>query len=156
MEIRLATPDEADSACAVLHRSIKQLCIADHKNDPAILDGWLQNKNPENVRSWIENPKQRVLVAVVGSGICGVGAASSEGEITLNYVSPDARFRGVSTALLKSLESYLLDCGNAVSSLTSTQTAHRFYLDLGYEDNGPARPWRGGSLVYSMRKALSI
>jgi ribosomal protein S18 acetylase RimI-like enzyme len=125
MEVRPATLDDVDSICTVLRRSIEVLCTADHKNDRGILDGWLRNMTPQDVRSWIENPKQRVLVAVENSHIYGVGAASSEGEITLNYVSPDARFRGVSKALLQGLERYLFDCGNTISSLISSQTAHR-------------------------------
>lgn len=43
-------------------------------------------------------------MAVEGGMILGVGAVTDKGEITLNYVSPDARFRGVSRALLGALE----------------------------------------------------
>ena len=41
MEIRDAMPDDAIAGCDVLKRSIAELCIADHKNDPAILARWL-------------------------------------------------------------------------------------------------------------------
>jgi GNAT superfamily N-acetyltransferase len=103
---------------------------------------------------WTANPNQRLLVALDNGRICGVAAAFSNGEITLNYVSPDARFRGVSKALLFALEEYLVGCDAAAGTLTSTQTAHRFYLSCVYKDDAPAKPWRGGNFVFSMRKAL--
>lgn len=77
--------------------------------------------------------------------IVGVGAASAAGEILLNYVSPDARFRGVSKAILLHLESYVLAQGNRKSFLSSTRTAHPFYLAVGYEDAGEPELWAGMS-----------
>ena len=153
IEVRDAVHDDAEAMCVVLRRSIKELCASNHKDDPETLDAWLSNKTPENVRSWIDSPDQRVLVAVDGDEICGVGAAAANGEILLNYVSPDARFRGVSKALLAQLEEHLRVSGLTAASLTSTQTAHRFYLGAGYEDDGPPNTWRGGE-VYQMRKVL--
>ena len=64
------------------------------------------------MRSWIADPDSYVVVATEGAAIIGVGAITSSGEITLNYVSPDARFRGVSKAILKQLEARALDLGN--------------------------------------------
>lgn len=153
IEVRDAVHDDAEAMCVVLRRSIQELCVLDHKDDPETLDGWLSNKTPENVRSWIDSPDQRVFVAVDGEEICGVGATAASGEILLNYVSPDARFRGVSKSLLARLEEHLRVSGLTAASLTSTQTAHRFYLGAGYEDDGPPKMWRGGE-VYQMRKAL--
>jgi len=37
MEIRDAVPSDARAACEVLRRSITELCVADHRNEPAIL-----------------------------------------------------------------------------------------------------------------------
>ncbi len=42
------------------------------------------------------------------------------GEITLNYVSPDARFRGVSHALLAALERRAAERGSDACTLTGT------------------------------------
>ena len=152
--VRDAVHDDAEAMCVVLRRSISELCVPDHNGDREKLDAWVSNKTPENVRSWIDRPDQRVLVAVDGSAICGVGAAAANGEILLNYVSPDARFRGVSKTLLARLEEHLRTNGVTTATLTSTQTAHRFYLGAGYEDDGPPKTWRGGE-VYQMRKALA-
>jgi GNAT superfamily N-acetyltransferase len=104
MHIRDAVPEDAPAACEVVRRSISELCSADHHNDPVILGRWLANKTPEIVASWIVKPANPVLVAVESGSILAVGAVTDAGEITLNYVSPDARFRGVSRALLIALE----------------------------------------------------
>ena len=61
-----------------------------------VLDLWLANKTPRNVRKWII--ESQVFVAVEDGVILGVAAIDNWGEITLNYVSPDARFREVSKA----------------------------------------------------------
>ena len=52
-----------------------------------------RNKTLEIVGSWIIKPGNSVLVAFADESIVGVGAVTDAGEITLNYVSPDARFR---------------------------------------------------------------
>jgi hypothetical protein len=52
------------------------------------------NKTPEIVGSWIIKPDNSVLLAVDDDSILAVGSVTDAGEITLNYVSPDARFRG--------------------------------------------------------------
>jgi hypothetical protein len=101
MKIRDAVPGDADAACAVLRRSIAELCAADHHDDAVIMDRWLANKTQEIVASWIGKPDHSMLVAVEGAEILAVGAVTNGGEITLNYVSPDARFRGVSRAMLR-------------------------------------------------------
>jgi hypothetical protein len=94
MIIRDATEEDALAACAVMRRSIAELCVADHRNDPAILERWLSNKTPEIFRSWI-GPCNSLLVAVEGSAILAVGRITDAGEITLNCVFSGARFRGV-------------------------------------------------------------
>ncbi|MBA8878261.1 GNAT family N-acetyltransferase [Phyllobacterium myrsinacearum] len=138
MKIRAAIPDDKVQICNVLCRSIEELCIADHAGNRAVLDPWLANKTPENVLKWMNNPNGQLLVAVDGDTILGVGFGSASGEIMLNYVSPGARFRGVSKALLQSLENYAVQQGARQSTLTSTRTAHRFYETCGYRNNGAA------------------
>src|SRR5437879_42061 len=95
MEIRDAVAADAPEACEVLRRSVIELCTLDHHNDQAILEAWLANKTPEIVSSWIARPDNSVLLAVEGDSVLSVGAVSDAGEILLNYVSPEARFRGV-------------------------------------------------------------
>ena len=95
MEIRDAVAGDANEACAVLRRSIVELCAADHENDLEILARWLDNKTPDNVAAWIVRPDASMLVTVEGGTMVAVGMVTDGGDILLNYVSPDARFRGV-------------------------------------------------------------
>ena len=138
MEIRDATSEDAEAACRVLRRSITELCTADHRGDVAVLDLWLRNKTPDNFKTWIAHRANSVLVAVERDVIIGVAAVSGKGEIMLNYVSPDARFRGVSRALLRALEDRATQRGNLRCTLTSTGTARRFYSASGYADDRSA------------------
>jgi GNAT superfamily N-acetyltransferase len=142
MEVRLAEAGDAEQACSVLRRSIRELCIEDHRNDEASLRGWLANKTPAQVLAWINSPGGHVLVASEGEAIAGVASAAANGEILLNYVSPDFRFRGVSKALVSALETYLRTQGCRRAFLSSTQTAHAFYRGMGYRDAGPSEAWR--------------
>jgi hypothetical protein len=43
-EIRDAVLEDALAGCVVMRRSIAELCVADHKNDPLIVARWLGNK----------------------------------------------------------------------------------------------------------------
>jgi GNAT superfamily N-acetyltransferase len=153
MIVRDAVPDDAAAACQVMRRSIAELCAADHGDDPAIVERWLSNKKPEIFRSWIA-AGNTLLVAVENENILGVGCVTDAGEITLNYVSPDARFRGVSRALLAALEERARRRGNARCTLASTETARRFYIERGYLDDGPADRKFGATSGHPMSKQL--
>jgi GNAT superfamily N-acetyltransferase len=155
MLIREARTEDAVEACHVVRRSITELCLADHQDDPAILEKWLANKTPANVRSWIARPDAHMFVATNGKAIVGVAAVTTSGEVTLNYVSPDARFRGVSKALLKRLEAKATELGNERCVLTSTDTARAFYLSAGYEEQGFPMTGFFTSLSRRMAKQLS-
>jgi GNAT superfamily N-acetyltransferase len=118
-----------------------------------VLDRWLGNKTPEIFRSWIK-PGNSLRVVVENGEILAVGCVTDAGEITLNYVSPDARFRGASTALLANLENRATERGNEVCTLESTETARRFYLARGYSERGPASSKFGTTSGYPMSKRL--
>ena len=154
MKIREAVPQDATSACTVIRRSIVELCAADHRNDPAILGRSLENKTPGQVASWIAKPGNSVLVAAEGNEILAVGAVTDQGEITLNYVSPEVRFRGVSRAMLARLEARAIERGNDRCSLFSTETALRFYRAAGYVQEGRPHGKFGTSSSYPMSKSL--
>jgi GNAT superfamily N-acetyltransferase len=155
VEIRPARPKEAEAVCDVLRRSITELCLADHGGDAAALEDWLANKTPENVRTWIGRPRQRLLVAVLDGRIAGCACATESGAVVLNYVLPDFRFRGVSKALLAALEDYLAEAGNTASVLNSTATAVRFYREAGYVEAGPHGIPQGEDGERRMHKVLS-
>ena len=156
MRIRKAREEDAEAACVVLRRSITELCRDDYRGDAPTLAAWLANKTPENVRAWIGEPNSHVLVADDNGTILGVAAIQSTGRISLNYVSPDARFRGVSKALMRALEAKASELGLATCTLESTETARRFYLSMGYSEAGPSIPGFGVGICYPMTKALPL
>jgi hypothetical protein len=154
--IRDARDDDAEAAARLMRRSIRELCTADHHCKPAVVRPWLANKRPDIFREWLAWPPNIVLVAEGEDGrLLGVGGGTHEGEITLNYVGPDARFTGVSMALVAELERRLLALGVHECHLTSTQTAHRFYLARGYRDIGGLEPTFGGMSAQPMMKTLA-
>ena len=153
ISVRRARADDAREAAAVLRASISALCVADHGNDPEILAGWLMNKTTGSVRNWIEGPGGFVVAEEHGR-IVGVGAAVPPGEIALNYVLPQARFRGVSKVVLSALEVHLREQGQTRATLTSTRTAHRFYRAMGYVDAAEPQV-EGGLAAHRMSKDLA-
>jgi GNAT superfamily N-acetyltransferase len=131
MQVRRAKPEDAIAACDVLRRSITELCEADHRNERAFLARWLANKTPENVLSWITTG-----VAEEAGEIVGVAGVSNTGYITLNYVAPWARFKGVSKALLSAVERRAMELGCTMCTLKSTKMAEPFYRAAGYRQHG--------------------
>src|SRR6202030_4870300 len=87
--------------------------------------------------------------------ILAVGAVTDLGEITLNYVSPEARFRGVSRAVLGALEARAAERGNTRCTLISTETARRFYRAAGYVEDGPPQGKFGTVGSYPMTKRVA-
>lgn len=154
--IRPARIEDAEAACDAIRRSIIELCEQDHGGDPAALEQWLANKTPEIVRTWITaNPLGVFAAAREDTAILALGAILPNGEIVLNYVAPEGRFRGISKAMMAALERRARDLGHGACALTSTATAHRFYHALGYADAGPPVPSFGNKLAYPMRRSLT-
>lgn len=94
---------------------------------------------------WVNRNDATVLVAEHAGVLAGVGMVDASGEILLNYVHPDARFKGISKALLLALENRARACGADTCIVESTRTARQFYEDRGY------RAAADGSLVLSKR-----
>jgi GNAT superfamily N-acetyltransferase len=154
MKVRTAVREDAIELCKVVRMSIEKLCVADHQGDKAILDRWLANKTPETVARWFTNPDNINLVAVDDSDVnLAAGCVRRDGTVVLNYVSPKARFRGVSNALLATLEDAARSEGNTWCALESTKTAHRFYQERGYSDVGEPGV-KFGLTTSPMRKRL--
>ena len=152
MQIREACIEDAEQACHVVRRSITELCHADHRGDAPTLALWLANKTPEKMRRWID--AHHGFVAAEGAAILGVGIITSLGEIILNYVSPDARFRGISKALVARLEARARVLGIGTVTLQSSATALRFYVSAGYKPLGPPTKGFGVTLCHPMAKDL--
>jgi GNAT superfamily N-acetyltransferase len=136
LSVRRATIDDADAACACLRRSIVECCALDHRGDPAILDAWLRNKTPENVKEWFGAPDAHAVVAELAGEVQGVAMLTGNGTVALCYLLPEARFRGTGRAMLAALEQEAKRRGVSEIVLHSTRTAHEFYLRNGYSDTG--------------------
>ncbi len=105
------------------------------------------------MRRWIE--QNHVFVATEGGAVVGVGAISNSGEILLNYVSPDFRFRGISKALVRRLEARASELAVETVTLLSSETARQFYLASGYCENGRPTKGFGMTLAQPMTKRLA-
>lgn len=136
IQIRQATEADAVGAIATLRCSITELCVPDHGSNPALVGEWLSNKTVDSWRNWIEREDGEVIVAEQDGKIVGVGMTTLSGEILLNYVHPGARFKGVSKAILASLEEALKSRGVQCCRLESTITAQRFYESRGFRSKG--------------------
>lgn len=152
LQVRKAGISDSAACSAVLCSSIRELCTADHNGNEQIIDCWLDNKTPETLRNWIQNSESIIYVAEVEGHVVAVGGVRGS-EIALNYVLPCYRGLGVSTAMLRELESVLLDLGFRNIQLTSTATAHDFYRKAGWVDSGePVESF--GILGFPMKKTI--
>jgi GNAT superfamily N-acetyltransferase len=137
--IRKAAPEDAEAACAVLVRSIKEICAPYYENDEEILAQWLENKTPANVRQWIDSDGSHCVVAVNLHGQV-LGFSSMYGaEIRLNYVLPEALHQGIGKAMLKALEAQAIASGIDHIRVLSSIPARTFYERNGYVSNGAPR-----------------
>ena len=64
MRIRHAEPKDSLEICAVVRRSITELCVVDHRGLDEILSPWLANKTPKNVVRWITAPSQLAPIVI--------------------------------------------------------------------------------------------
>lgn len=124
------------AASTTLIASIADLCAADHGNDPDVIRAWTANKTSMAIRRWIGSPRTVLVLADIEGACAGVGGLSTAGEVLLNYVHPNHRFRGVSRAILGDLERRLVGFGHAEARLTSTATALPFYRNAGWRETG--------------------
>ena len=152
--VRPATEADVPDMSRVLIASIVELCDADHGHAPARLATWTANKTPEGVSAMLANPQLTLFVAEWEGRVAAVGAiVPAHGEVSLNYVDPAARFRGVSKALLATLEAELRRHGVVEAQLTSTATARAFYQGTGWAEAAAPVACMGGE-GHRMRKRL--
>jgi GNAT superfamily N-acetyltransferase len=136
--IRSYYPGDAEAVCNMLCRSITACCVEDHHNDPVRLQAWLNNKTPENIRTWFQASGAISAVAVSENKIVGCALCSISGEIMLCYLAPEALFIGLGKSLLAAIEQQAVAAGITQLFLGSTRTAREFYLRNGFSPSGPA------------------
>lgn len=149
--IRAPGPDDVPAMSRVLIASITQLCHADHEDNPVRIAEWTANKTPAGVAAMLAREGLTMVVAELDGQVVAVGATTADGEVALNYVAPEARFRGVSKALLAHMEADLAARGFDEARLRATRTARPFYDAQGWS---PDTMPDGASACFAMHKAL--
>jgi GNAT superfamily N-acetyltransferase len=134
--VRRARVEDAGPACTVLRRSITECCAEDHAGNTVVLDAWLQNKTEDNVREWFASTRAYAVVAEMNGELVGAALLGGNGSVALCYLVPEARFLGAGKAMLRALEVEATRRGQTEVTLSSTRTAHAFYLRNGYQDTG--------------------
>ncbi|SUD92298.1 GNAT family N-acetyltransferase [Psychrobacter phenylpyruvicus] len=123
--IEAAKEADAHQIAKVIQASIKS-CVTDHQNDPVAINQWLANKTESNIKHWIKHNSAWVFKQ--DSEVQGVILVSAEGEILLNYVTPDSQGQGIGRALLDRVKQQYQSRGITTLVSESTLTAKRFYL----------------------------
>jgi GNAT superfamily N-acetyltransferase len=134
--VRHAEAADAQAATTVLRHSITEICVADHQNDTATLERWLENKTPEQFLAWLAYDENYTVVAAAAREISGVGLLHRSGEVRLCYVRPEMQYRGIGTAILLDLEAHARVWQLKRLVLESTAGARGFYELYGYVSVG--------------------
>ena len=154
VRVRRAVRFDAAIACAIVRRSIEELCVEDHAGDESTLAAWLADKTRSNFEALIHSDRNIAVVAE-SAEIVGFALLNLNGTLARRYVSPSARFSGVGKAMLFDLEKRAAEAGIERITLKSTATARRFYSACGYEPDGGPGDGFGLSKGYPMSKRLT-
>jgi GNAT superfamily N-acetyltransferase len=123
-----------------VRRSISELCVDDHQGDRATIEAWLHNKTVANFAAWIASVEHVARIALDERGPQGFALLNRSGTVALLYVTPAARFHGVSKALLASVEHAAAELGLDELSLVSTSTAAALLHALRLRGSGRTAP----------------
>jgi len=124
-----------------------------HQGDVNVLEGWLRNKKAENLAIWIASTESYAVVAEDEGRIVGLAMLSAEGTVSLCYLVPEAHHRNIGKAMLVALEEEACRRGLREVSVSSTRTAHSFYLCNEFVDEGSSESTLGLDSL-RMRKAF--
>lgn len=150
MHIRAAQPEDAQAMAALRAASIRELCSADHHDDPAAIADWIGQ--PDKFVRLLERSDLHLVVAEIEGQLVGLGGVSGD-TVTLNYVHPDYRFRGVSKGLMQAVEALLKGAGTVTGRLASSVTAVRFYHSIGWVDAGAFDADTGQPMIKRLQSA---
>lgn len=140
MQVREATPEDADGIQTVHAEAIAELASADYTQEQ--IDAWLEPIESADYES-ITSSEYYYVVAENGEEIVGFGSVCSEtpdgyestveGEITGVYVHPSVAGEGVGTSMLSALETEAQAQNIRRLGLESSINAVPFYESHGYE-----------------------
>ncbi len=152
-DIRPARPGDAAAMARVFVAAIETK--ARDSYGPRERAAWAARGTPERFEAMLDDPRNRLFVAVSGERVAGV-AGLAGCELSLLYTAPDAPF-GCGAALLAAVEAVARTEGIAGLGVTASRNALPFYLRHGYAMVRLAtRPLPGGVAlpVCLMAKAL--
>jgi GNAT superfamily N-acetyltransferase len=141
--LRVAVAGDEQSVCELLRRSIAEGCAPDHHGHPGVLENWLSNKTPQNVRTWIGSPSNYMVVADDGQAIVGVALLNQAGKLALCYVDPATLRQGIGRALFAAVEAQALSWNISKVHLHSPTSATGFFVRLGFADGGKEKACYG-------------
>jgi GNAT superfamily N-acetyltransferase len=141
--LRVAVPGDEQSVCELLRRSIAEGCAPDHRDHPGVLESWLSNKTPQNVRTWVTSPSNYMVVADDGDAVIGVALLNQAGKLALCYVDPARLHQGVGRAMLAAVEAQARDWNISKIHLHSPVSAATFFTRLGFADGGKEKACYG-------------
>jgi N-acetylglutamate synthase-like GNAT family acetyltransferase len=136
IDIRQATPSDAQEACALLRRSIEEGCVADHGQRAEILQPWLSNKTPQTVGAWFSSPSNYAVVAVSGQTLAGLALLTQAGKLALCYVMPGQWRQGIGSAMIQAVEARARCWDIAKLHMHSPASSSVFFERLGYINAG--------------------
>ena len=136
IDIRKAAPSDAAAACALLRRSIEEVCAPDHRGRPEVLDAWLANKTPETVATWFGSSSNHAIVAERDGELLGMALLTQAGKLALCYVEPGALRSGVGRALLAAVEDQARAWDIRKLHQHSPESCASFYERHGYANAG--------------------
>lgn len=134
--LRVAIAGDEQAVCDLLRRAIAEGCAADHRDHPGVLENWLSNKTPQNVRTWLSAPSNYMLVAETDGALRGVALLTQAGKLALCYVDPAAMRQGIGRAMLDAVEAQARTWNISKLHLHSPASAAGFFARLGYADGG--------------------
>ena len=153
--VRPALTEDADAVRETWTRSIREVCLLDHRGDEAVIHKWCANKTADNRSEWFREADALWRVASdERRGILGVACLHLSGEVRACYVRPDALRERIGSALLACLENEARARGLEQLVLHSTETALAFYRGAGYVREGEPVLHFGVVRAYPMKKAL--
>jgi N-acetylglutamate synthase-like GNAT family acetyltransferase len=136
IDIRQATPQDAEEACALLRRSIEEGCAADHGQRAEILQAWLSNKTLQNLTSWFSSPSNYAVLAVQDGKLAGLALLTQAGKLALCYVMPGMLRGGIGSAMMQAIEAQARSWDIGKLHMHAPASSSGFFEGLGYVNAG--------------------
>ena len=134
IKIRLAKPRDAKAILKIHYNSVHKIASKDYNKK--ILNDWSPNVTNKRIKDYKKKSVENriAVVALIDEKIFGFATiVPQENKIGAMYVSPEAKRRGIGTALLKKIEAIAQKKKIRKITLESSITAEKFYNRNGYK-----------------------